>query len=57
MTDQDMIYIIQHWAKERPDFDTDFVDKMENKIAEFGYLTDGQSGALLNIIERFRIPH
>lgn len=57
MTDEEMIYIIQHWAKDNLHFETDFVDQMEEKLAEYGSLTMGQSGALTNIIERYRIPH
>jgi len=57
MTDDELIYVIQSWAKEHNHFDTTFVDKMEKKLGEFGYLTEGQQSALNNIIKRYRIPH
>lgn len=51
----DRIDLILSWADEHPDFDTAFVDSMAEKLETYGELTEAQSDALDNIIERWRI--
>lgn len=46
---------ILNWARSKPNFDTEFVESVENQLNERGDLTSAQEEALDNIIEKFRI--
>ena len=46
---------ILEWASERPDFDTDFIDSLYERLEKGFSLTDGQETALENIIEKWGI--
>ena len=52
---QEKIDLIKSWAEEHPDFDTTFVDSIQEKLHKNHYLTPGQFTALDNIIERWRM--
>jgi uncharacterized coiled-coil protein SlyX len=55
MDDEDKIELILEWAQYHPNFDTDYVEDLQQQLAEGQELTERQSEALDNIIERFRI--
>jgi hypothetical protein len=55
MGDQEKIELILDWANEHPKFDPTFVEELSHKISEYGELTESQSEALDNIIERWHI--
>ena len=53
----DKIYGIQEWAAtEKDSFDTEFVDDLEEKLDEYGELTEAQDDALDRIICSWKIP-
>lgn len=53
--DEHNIALIMDWASEHPEFDTEFVERLSEQLDKRGYLTEKQSAALENIIERFGI--
>lgn len=55
---EDKIEGILSWARDHTDvdFDTSFVEDMDDRLEEYGELTEGQDEALSNIIRSFRIP-
>lgn len=55
MDDREKIDLILDWAAKNPEFETMFVEKMAEKLEKFGVLTERQSEALDNIIERWGI--
>lgn len=55
MDDQDKIDAILTWAEENDHFDTEFVSRLQSRLDSHGLLTDKQSEALDNIIEKFGI--
>lgn len=55
MQDEDKISLIRKYAEDHPSFDTTFVDSLEEFLDKFDELTEAQSGALDNIIYRFRM--
>lgn len=46
---------ILEWAEEHPEFDTDFVTSLQSQLRSRGELSDKQSQALHNIIEKYDI--
>lgn len=53
---EDKILAILNWAEEEgDDFDNEFVLEMQDKLEEFGELTEKQEEALDRIISGFRI--
>ena len=55
MGDEEKIQMILDWADTQKSFDTTFVEELSDKLGEWGELTDGQSAALDNIIEKWHI--
>ena len=55
MDDEEKCELILEWAMDHSNFDTAFVEDMLDKLQEGDELTEGQSNALHNIIERFGI--
>lgn len=49
------IAAILEWAEDNEEFDTDFIESVQQKAAKFGGLTKGQQDAIDSIIEKFRI--
>jgi hypothetical protein len=47
--------MVLDWAEQHPEFDESFVKSLAEKLESFGSLTSGQSDALDNIIEKWRI--
>jgi hypothetical protein len=52
---QEMIDLILEYARTHPDFDTDFVEQMQDWLGSGRELTDGQYSALERIVERYRL--
>lgn len=50
---QELIDRILLWANDVPNFDTTFVEMMQDSLDEYGHLTDAQFVALENIIEKW----
>jgi hypothetical protein len=50
----EMIETILTWAEDHPNFDTSFVDDLNDQLSS-GDLSDSQVTALENIIEKWRI--
>lgn len=46
---------ILEWAEEHPEFDTSFVESLHGQLSRSGELSDKQSQALHNIIEKYDI--
>lgn len=55
MDDSEKIEMILAWAEDHPEFDTNFVEDMEDKLDEHGSLTERQSESLDHIISRWKI--
>lgn len=56
MVTEEKIDMILEWADEKDrDFDTEFVESLQNHLDAFGYLTKAQEAALDNIIEKWGI--
>lgn len=55
MDDEEAIDLVLRWAETEPDFDTSFVDSLDEFIERRGMLTEGQRSALDNIIEKWGI--
>ena len=55
LDDADKISKILEWSEQVEGFDTDFVMDLEAKLEEYGDLTETQSNALDNIIDRWNI--
>ena len=54
--DQDKIDLILGWAEGKEHFfDTAFVQELQGKLERYGKLTERQSEALDNIIDKFEI--
>lgn len=52
---EELINIVQEYAKEHPKFSTDFIDSIAEKYDKYGELTEGQYKAVKNIIEKFNM--
>lgn len=50
-----MIDDIYDYASDHPNFDTEFVDSLQEQLQRKSYLSVAQMEALENIMERFRI--
>lgn len=55
MDDQEMIDIVMEYGAGHSNFDTSFAESLQEKLDEYGSLTEGQRTALDNIIEKFRM--
>ena len=53
--DETKIAAVLKWAEENPDFDTSFIDSLDDWLSKGRDLTDAQETALNRIIKRFRI--
>lgn len=52
---RELIDRILLWANDVPNFDTTFVETMQDSLDEYGYLTNAQFVALETIIEKWRV--
>jgi len=50
-----MVEAVIDWAARRPDFDSSFVESLQERLSMGRQLTDGQRAALRNIISRWNI--
>lgn len=55
MSDQEKIDMVLEWAESHSNFDTTFIENINEFLSRVGRLTDSQTDALDNIIERFHI--
>jgi hypothetical protein len=55
MSDEEKIEMILAWSEDHPEFDRNFVEDMEEKLDQFGSLTERQSESLDHIIARWKI--
>lgn len=55
MDDEEKVEMILAWAEDHSEFDPKFVEEMQEKLDEYGHLTDRQSESLNKIIERFNV--
>ena len=51
----DKLAAVLDWAEQHPEFDDGFVKSLAEKFESFGSLTENQSRALDNIIQKWRI--
>lgn len=54
-SDEEKIKLIMDWAADNDSFDSSFVEDMLNRIEKGGSLTEKQSQALDNIIDKWQI--
>lgn len=52
---QDMLARVFEYAENHPNFDTEFIESLQERIDGGRELTDGQIAALENIVDRFRL--
>jgi hypothetical protein len=53
---EEKIEMVLEWAdNENPDFDTEFIESLQEQYEEKGWLSEKQEEALDNIINKFRI--
>lgn len=52
---EDKLSVITEYATEHPDFDTEFVDSLNNQFERKGDLSDKQILALSNIIDKWEM--
>ena len=52
---QNLLDIVYNYAKTHDEFDTDFVDSLQNQFDDRGHLTETQLTALRNIIAKWRM--
>ncbi len=56
MTAEEKIKMILEWAdEETPEFDTGFVESLQDQLEKKDFLTDAQEEALGNIIDKWGI--
>ena len=56
MTAEEKIKMILEWAdEEKPEFDTGFVESLQDQLEKKDFLTDAQEEALDNIIDKWGI--
>lgn len=55
MDSEEKIKMILTWADDHPKFDRFFVEEMEEKLDQFGGLTENQTEALDHIIDKWGI--
>lgn len=55
MSDEEKIEMVLEWAEDHPNFDTTFIESLQEALQQYDELTPAQSRGLDNIIYRFRI--
>lgn len=55
LDDEEMLDIVDEYAEEHDSFDNSFAVSLRDALSEYDHLTDGQRGALENIIYKFRM--
>lgn len=55
MSDEEKIEMVLEWAEDHPNFDTTFIESLQEALQQYDELTPAQSKGLDNIIYRFRI--